>query len=260
MGEENERPEESEYLNPASPGYKGPRCQYVYRSEELVGKRCGLPAWEDASGAQQGDPRCEFHSRTKPADIKQRLEAAVRAGAKLAEAYLEGTDLREAQLEEAKLSAANLSRADLRSANLSGAVLSDANLSGAYLRLANLSGALLRGANLSRVDLWRANLSGAVLQKTNLSGAHLRDARLGGLWQMAASGHEGEKMSGGVKHPDLRNADLRGAVFSGIEIAPETKLDGAKFGPEARGPISYTLRDESLARDETAWQQWRNER
>ena len=65
--------EEPVYVND---GPDGERCEYVYEREHLNrGRRCGLRVWEDAP---EEDPRCEFHSRESPDDIKERLEKAVR--------------------------------------------------------------------------------------------------------------------------------------------------------------------------------------
>ena len=62
------------------------------------------------------------------ADVKEAVEAAVKAGANLAGAYLAG-------------------------ANLAGAYLADADLTGAYLAGAYLTGANLAGAGLTGADL-----------------------------------------------------------------------------------------------------------
>ena len=97
---------DTEYLNDVPEGYDGPRCQYAYKHEPNIGKRCGLPAWE---GATESAPYCEFHSEAKPDDIKQRLENAVLARKNLAEAKLSGLDLKKAKLELAALSSADLS-------------------------------------------------------------------------------------------------------------------------------------------------------
>ena len=73
--------------------------------------------------------------------VKLTVEAAVKAGADLARAYLAG--------------------ADLARANLAGADLAGAYLAGAYLAGANLAGADLDDANLAGADLARADLDGA---------------------------------------------------------------------------------------------------
>ena len=70
------------------------------------------------------------------ADIKEAVEAAVKAGANLA-----GANLRDA----------NLRGANLRGANLGGADLSDADLIGADLGGANLGGADLYGAKVKHL-------------------------------------------------------------------------------------------------------------
>ena len=76
-------------------------------------------------------------------DVKEAVEAAVKAGATLRDANLGGANLRGADLRGADLGGANLDGADLRGANLRGAYLDGANLRGA-----NLDGAYLDGADL----------------------------------------------------------------------------------------------------------------
>ena len=103
------------------------------------------------------------------ADIKEAVEAAVKAGA----------DLRDADLRDADLRDANLRGANLRGANLRGANLRDANLRGANLRDANLRDADLCGADLGGANLRGADLGGADLRGANLRGANLRGAKVG---------------------------------------------------------------------------------
>ena len=74
------------------------------------------------------------------ADIKEAVEAAVKAGADLRGADLRGADLR----------GADLRGADLRGADLCGANLCGANLCGANLCGADLGGANLRGAKVGK--------------------------------------------------------------------------------------------------------------
>ena len=76
------------------------------------------------------------------ADVKEAVEAAVKARAYLADA----------NLARACLARAYLAGADLAGANLAGADLADANLTGANLAGANLDGANLRGAKVGAGD------------------------------------------------------------------------------------------------------------
>ena len=85
-------------------------------------------------------------------DVKEAVEAAVKAGANLRDAYLDGADLGGADLDGADLDGANLRGANLRGANLRGAYLGGAYLGGAYLRGANLRGAYLGGAKVGAGD------------------------------------------------------------------------------------------------------------
>ena len=89
-------------------------------------------------------------------DVKEAVEAAVKAGANLRDA-----DLRDADLRDADLGGADLRDAYLGGAYLGGANLADADLRGAYLGGANLADADLRGANLADADLRGAYLGGA---------------------------------------------------------------------------------------------------
>jgi len=69
------------------------------------------------------------------------VEAAVKAGANLADADLADADLAGADLAGADLADANLADADLAGADLAGANLADADLAGADLAGANFAGA-----------------------------------------------------------------------------------------------------------------------
>ena len=107
--------------------------------------------------------------------LKLCVEAAVKAGAYLADANLPG-----ANLARANLARADLARANLAGANLADANLADANLARADLARANLAGAYLAGADLAGAYLADANLPGANLARANLAGAYLADADLAG--------------------------------------------------------------------------------
>ena len=82
------------------------------------------------------------------ADVKEAVEAAVKAGVDLAGADLAGAYLRGAYLDGAYLDGADLAGADLAGAKLRGAYLDGAYLRGAYLDGAYLDGASLGGAYL----------------------------------------------------------------------------------------------------------------
>ena len=85
------------------------------------------------------------------------VEAAVRAGTNLTDAYL-----REANLIGADLTGANLFAVNLRGADLTRANLTNADLMGANLTGANLNGAWLTEANLTRANLTGANLTSVI--------------------------------------------------------------------------------------------------
>ena len=87
-------------------------------------------------------------------DVKEAVEAAVKAGA-------------------------NLDGADLTGADLTDATLYGATLYGATLDGATLYGATLARATLTGATLARANLAGADLTGADLTGANLADAKVG---------------------------------------------------------------------------------
>jgi len=116
--------------------------------------------------------------------LKLCLEAAVKAGANLTDAYLA---LADANLAGAYLADANLAGAYLAGANLTDAYLADANLAGAYLAGANLTDAYLADANLTGANLADANLTGANLAGANLTDAYLADAYLAGAYLAGAN-------------------------------------------------------------------------
>ncbi len=107
-----------------------------------------------------------LYTAPKATTTKEAVEAAVKARANLAGAYLAD---------------ANLARANLAGAYLADANLAGANLDGAYLAGANLAGANLDGAYLAGAYLADANLAHANLAHANLDGAYLADANLGAL-------------------------------------------------------------------------------
>lgn len=202
----------SEYLNDVPEGYEGERCQYDCPGAPR--RLCGLPAWADAP---EEEARCEFHSEQTPADIRERLAGAVKAGAKL------------------------------RYADLSGADLLGADLSGADLLGADLSGAWLAEANLSGADLPGADLSGAGFPRAKLRDADLRGATLRPRWLLRSEASAKQEMAGSAQIVDLREADLRGVFLEGVTIAPENDLEGARFGPDSQADPEDTIREESDA-------------
>ena len=131
--------------------------------------------------------------------MRDALEAATKARANLAGAYLAGANLAGAYLAGAYLDDADLAGANLDDADLRGAYLVRANLAGAYLAGAYLAGANLAGANLDDADLRGANLRGAYLVRANLAGAKgPRGAALAGkrpILQVGPIGSRGALLS-----------------------------------------------------------------
>ncbi len=111
------------------------------------------------------------------------------------------------------------------------------------LRDACLDGADLRGADLSGAELHGASLVGA-----DLRDADLRRSRIGTLDVRTESGHYA------THRPTLlRNADLRGALLTGIRLEPEPDLSNAVFDQPQ-------LLDELCARDDAVWAHVRRDR
>jgi hypothetical protein len=188
------------YRNPVW-GHTEQRCEHPMEP----GARCGLPAWDGATGHEAC---CEFHSPNTPRDIAHRLRRAVALRANLSGARLSGAPLCAPEL--------------FLGEGLSDAVLPDADLSGAHLR-----GAVACSANLRF-----AQLSGAQLAGAHLPGADLTGATFGDLHTNSADGRRQT-----TQPPDLRMADLRGADMSGANIAPSVLLDGIKLGRTKDGPV-----------------------
>ena len=274
--------EEPEYVNPEWPEFdpeqheEGKRCEYPYKGRDRLGQRCGLRAWKHAP---KDDPRCVFHSRENPDDIKARLEDAVRDNVNLTEANLHGADLMDAELHGAdlmdaeldgvilweadlhganlsgaklhgadlsgaELHGANLTRAELHGADLSGAELHGADLSWAKLHEANLRRAELHGADLSEADLRMANLSWAELHGANLSyarlhGAYLGDAVLGRIGRHATGGRNDSETLSVDEWTKLHRAQLPDALLAGVVIPPELDLETAT--------LDDVIRDENEA-------------
>jgi len=222
-------------------GHSDAHCEHERARSDGRRVRCGLPAW---NGATEAEPRCEFHSENKPADIAERLVRCVALGADLEGALLDGTHLPGANLARARLSGARLPEADLSGARLHGADLTHAHLdaaslAGAQLARAHLSHASLVRARLAGARLWRANLGAAHLTDSDLKGANLHDADLAGT-QLTRADLRGANLAGAVlglrwksereRATDLRGADLRGAALDGVVLAPECLLDGVLLG------------------------------
>lgn len=140
-------------------------------------------------------------------NIREELEAAVKAGACLESANLAGADL-------------------------SGAYLARAYLAGAYLARADLAGADLSGTNLAGADLARAYLESAYLARADLSGAYLAGAYLAGAYLESAD----------LARADLSGADLAGADLAGAKGLNPNRVCGLRILLEQSGPIrAYKL-------------------
>ena len=205
--------DEREYANEAPEGYAGERCQYVLEHSFVI-LPCGLPAWEEAG---ETEPHCAFHAETKPEDLRERLEAAVKGHTVLNDALLSEADLQDAYLSRARLSGADLHGADLRAADLRWAVLTGADLSGA-----NLDGADLSEVDLSDLNLSGANLRGMTLSRARLSGANLVEADLrSSYWEQVTA-----------RGAAFRDAKLYGfrAVDCDFTGAKCTRADFSEYG------------------------------
>ncbi len=181
------------------------------------------------------------------------------AGAELSHLRAPGAVFREADLSGATLELAFLRFADLSSANLSGARLcradlTEANFLQARLDEADFSGANLESAILAHQDLRRAAWGGARFLRCNLRRSNLERMEIpGGMFESAiladalltGSSMPGAKFYGADlsnaklgdvewEKADLREADLRGAIFhmgssrSGLVFA--APLEGSRTG------------------------------
>jgi hypothetical protein len=110
--------------------------------------------------------------------IREALEMAVAAGARLDGARLDGARLDGARLDGARLDNASLIGARLVNASLDGARLDGARLDGARLDNASLIGARLDGARLDGARLDGARLVNASLVNASLVNASLVNASL----------------------------------------------------------------------------------
>lgn len=142
---------------------------------------------------------------------------------------------REISWQGVNLSGAGLAGHRLTGLDLRDAVLEDADLSRASLSCAQLVNARLNGTNLAAADLRGANLTYADMAGTSLVGAKLE----GTVFRHTK-----------VLRMDLRDADLRGAIFDLDEMRwdlidnwREARFDDAvraeliaRFGPGTTGP------------------------
>lgn len=105
---------------------------------------------------------------------------------------------------------------DLNGCDLTATDLTGARLDGALLRGAILNGVDLRGRSMRGSHLEGASLAGARLEGTRLDGAHLEGADLRGaaLDQACLAGAQLARSDarGATGNPDVRGAELRGAV------------------------------------------------
>lgn len=151
---------------------------------------------------------------------RERLVAALAAGAATADLDLTAADL----------SGLDLSGVDLSGCLLAGAVLTGARLDGAKLVRAVLAGATLTRASLAGADLTRADLTGARGDAVVLTSAVLRSAVLTSTVLPGAAMGGCRLDRAEARDATLDGADLSGAVLDGAD------LSGARLGGvRARG-------------------------
>lgn len=165
------------------------------------------------------------------------LNDADLAGANLAGADLRGIDAERVDLADAVLQGADLRAADLR-VDASGADLRDVDLSGAA---ANVPDKVF--ASLPRPDFSGAHLGGAALVGTDFSGADLTDARLTDADLSGASLEMTALERANLFGAALPDAELYGAVLSGIQINRETAFFDGGEERCAYHPPERSLRD-----------------
>jgi len=183
----------------------------------------------DAPAPRQGD---------EAARARDRVVAAVAAGASFAEVDVTGADLSGLDLSGADLAGGFLAGASLRGARMAAthcdravlahADLSGADLEGASLRGANLGGAVFRGARLTKADL-----TGAVLQRASLSGGDFEQAILEDANLFEATLQDVIFRRARLCEVNFLKCDLRGCSFAGADLTKanfvEVDLTGVDF-------------------------------
>ena len=139
----------------------------------------------------------------------------------LVEANFSDAKLFLAKFNQANLTRANFQEADLTSASFNYAQCTGADFRDAIFKYASMQNGDFTGANFQQADLANISFQGSTLRGTNLRGAR-------GI--------------GDVLKADLREADLRGAVFTCTLYYMEgCRLRGAKYDQNTRWPQGFDV-------------------
>jgi hypothetical protein len=139
---------------------------------------------------------------------------------------LDGANFADANLFLAKFVGASLAKADFREAELTSASFGQAKAAGADFR----------GAIFKATGLQSADFSGANFQDTDLGNSSFQNSKLNG------ANLRGAKGIGDVLKADLRDADLRGAVFTCTAYYMEgCRLKGAKYDKDTKWPAGFDV-------------------
>lgn len=139
---------------------------------------------------------------------------------------LAGSSFEDAKLFLARFNNAVLTKVNFQGADLTSASFNQAQASGADFRDAIFKNASMQSADLSEANFQETDLGNISFQSSQLKGANLR----------------GCKGIGDVLKADLRDADLRGAVFTGTLYYMEgCRLKGAKYDKDTRWPQGFDV-------------------
>ncbi|MFO0629682.1 MAG: pentapeptide repeat-containing protein [Polyangiales bacterium] len=173
---------------------------------------------------------------------RERLFAALEAGAPTSDLDLTGIDLRGVALPGVDLSGCLLTDADLTDAVLPYAKLPRATLTRAKLTGADLTGADLTGADLTGAGGARVSLRGATLRDAVLQGASLPGATMQGCRAERAEARDATLTDADLSDATLDGADLSGARLDGARAPGASLVATSLEGASARG-IDLTRAD-----------------
>ncbi|QDU31871.1 Serine/threonine-protein kinase B [Anatilimnocola aggregata] len=175
----------------------------------------------------------------------------VMSGLLVAEDY-QGKDLRMRDFSNKNLAGANFEDANLFLTRFANAVVAKANFQNADLTSSTFNGAEAAGADFrdatfKAVSMQSADLSGAIFAGTDLGNISFQSSKLRGANLRGCQG------IGDVLKADLRESDLRGAVFTCTLYYMEgVKLKGAKYDKSTRWPKGFDVAASGAVMSEVA--------
>lgn len=150
-------------------------------------------------------------------------------------------------LDGANFADANLFLAKFVGASLAKANFQEADLTSASFSQAKAAGADFRGAIFKATGLQSADFSGANFQDTDLGNSSFQNSKLNG------ANLRGAKGIGDVQKADLREADLRGAVFTCSAYYMEgCRLKGARYDKDTKWPAGFDVAASGAVEAKTA--------